>query len=164
MKSSMKWSDKQLNIPGCLRVTTTESSTCWRNTSRWTRSRRGRPSISTSYSSSGTPSIAFQFYSRAFLSYLSLFTVRRFLSKTVFLRRKSQRSKIYRLAYRFPKDFPILGFLSQSPRFLFANHKHLTFDFSSRFLKSIGRPGFSTECLYGLNLEFYNTIKYLIFI
>ncbi len=40
------------------------------------------------------------------------------------------KSKIYRLAYRFPVDFSLLGlaygFLSQSPRFLFGNHKHFT--------------------------------------
>ncbi len=42
---------------------------------------------------------------------------------------KSQRSKIHRLAYRFSIDFLLqglaFGFLSQSPRFLFGNHKHL---------------------------------------
>jgi hypothetical protein len=48
---------------------------------------------------------------------------------------KPQRSKIHRLAYRFSEDFSLLGlaygFLSQRPRFLFGNHKHL--------IKSLGR-------------------------
>jgi hypothetical protein len=47
------------------------------------------------------------------------------------LRWKSQSNKIYRLVFRFSEDFSIsrllYRFLSQSPRFLFPNHKtHLT--------------------------------------
>jgi hypothetical protein len=65
---------------------------------------------------------------------------------------KSQRSKIHRLAYRFFIvffiDFSLLGvaysFLSQIPKFLFGNHKHL--------------PGFSSGFLFVLNL-FHDTIE-----
>jgi hypothetical protein len=43
---------------------------------------------------------------------------------------KSQRSKFHRIDYRFSIDFSrpgiAYGFLSQSPRFLVGNHKHLT--------------------------------------
>jgi hypothetical protein len=41
-----------------------------------------------------------------------------------------KKSKIHRLSHRFSIDFSLLGlaygFLSQSPRFLFGHHKHLT--------------------------------------
>jgi hypothetical protein len=43
---------------------------------------------------------------------------------------KSQRSKNHRPAYIFSIDFSLIGlaygFLSQSPRFRFGNHKYLT--------------------------------------